>query len=44
MFILLVPIMIFMWLVSGLFIWWLIPPLDYVRYKNRHIIIYKDLL
>ncbi|KAG0767784.1 hypothetical protein G6F62_000682 [Rhizopus arrhizus] len=31
MFILLVPIMVFMWLVSGLFIWWLIPPLDYLH-------------
>lgn len=31
MFMFLVPIMIFMWLISGLFIWALIPPLDYVR-------------
>lgn len=30
MFMLLVPIMIFMWLVSGLFIWWLVPPINYV--------------
>ncbi|KAI9249536.1 Sodium/hydrogen exchanger family-domain-containing protein [Sporodiniella umbellata] len=31
MFMLLVPIMIFMWLVSGLFIWWLIAPIDYLQ-------------
>ncbi|ORZ12755.1 Sodium/hydrogen exchanger family-domain-containing protein [Absidia repens] len=31
MFMLLLPIMIFMWLVSGLFIWALIPPLDYLH-------------
>lgn len=30
MFMLLLPIMIFMWLISGLFIWWLIPPVNYV--------------
>ncbi|KAG0798114.1 hypothetical protein G6F22_004541 [Rhizopus arrhizus] len=31
MFMLLVPIMIFMWLVSGLFIWWLVPPINYLH-------------
>lgn len=31
MLMLLVPIMIFMWLVSGLFIWWLISPIDYLQ-------------
>ncbi|KAI8882354.1 hypothetical protein K501DRAFT_221365 [Backusella circina FSU 941] len=31
MFMLLIPIMIFMWLVSGLFIWWLVPPIDYLH-------------
>lgn len=30
MFMLLLPIMIFMWLISGLFIWWLVPPINYV--------------
>lgn len=30
MFMFLLPVMVFMWLVSGLFIWWLIPPLNYV--------------
>ncbi|KAI8139314.1 Sodium/hydrogen exchanger family-domain-containing protein [Fennellomyces sp. T-0311] len=30
-FMLMIPIMIFMWLVSGLFIWALIPPLDYLN-------------
>lgn len=29
-FMLMIPVMIFMWLVSGLFIWALIPTLDYV--------------
>jgi NhaP-type Na+/H+ or K+/H+ antiporter len=31
MFMLLVPTMIFMWLISGLFIWWMIPPINYVK-------------
>ncbi|KAI8089555.1 Sodium/hydrogen exchanger family-domain-containing protein [Halteromyces radiatus] len=31
MFMFLIPIMIFMWLISGLFIWALIPPLDYLH-------------
>ncbi|EPB82236.1 hypothetical protein HMPREF1544_11041 [Mucor circinelloides 1006PhL] len=31
MFMLLLPIMIFMWLISGLFIWWLIPPVNYLH-------------
>ncbi|KAI8647790.1 Sodium/hydrogen exchanger family-domain-containing protein [Parasitella parasitica] len=31
MFMLLLPIMIFMWLISGLFIWWLIPPINYLH-------------
>ncbi|CEP10045.1 hypothetical protein [Parasitella parasitica] len=31
MFMLLLPIMIFMWLVSGLFIWWLVPPVNYLH-------------
>ncbi|GAA5813344.1 hypothetical protein MFLAVUS_006821 [Mucor flavus] len=31
MFMFLLPVMIFMWLVSGLFIWWLIPPLNYLH-------------
>ncbi|KAG0168693.1 hypothetical protein DFQ28_000847 [Apophysomyces sp. BC1034] len=30
MFMLLLPVMIFMWLVSGLFIWCLIPPINYL--------------
>lgn len=28
---LLLPVMIFMWLVSGLFIWWLVPPVNYLH-------------
>lgn len=35
MFMLLIPVMLFMWLVSGLFIWALIPPLDYVCLRSR---------
>ncbi|OAD01753.1 hypothetical protein MUCCIDRAFT_144908, partial [Mucor lusitanicus CBS 277.49] len=31
MFMLLLPIMIFMWLISGLFIWWLVPPINYLH-------------
>ncbi|KAI7908210.1 Sodium/hydrogen exchanger family-domain-containing protein [Cokeromyces recurvatus] len=31
MFMLLIPTMLFMWLVSGLFIWWLIPPINYLH-------------
>ncbi|KAF7721326.1 hypothetical protein EC973_004870 [Apophysomyces ossiformis] len=31
MFMLLIPVMIFMWLVSGLFIWGLIPPINYLE-------------
>ncbi|KAI9483169.1 MAG: Sodium/hydrogen exchanger family-domain-containing protein [Benjaminiella poitrasii] len=31
MFMLLIPIMLFMWLISGLFIWWLVPPLNYLH-------------
>ncbi|KAI8375837.1 Sodium/hydrogen exchanger family-domain-containing protein [Blakeslea trispora] len=31
MFMLLIPIMVFMWLVSGLFIWWLVPPINYLH-------------
>ncbi|CEG78065.1 hypothetical protein RMATCC62417_12723 [Rhizopus microsporus] len=31
MFMLLVPTMIFMWLISGLFIWWMIPPINYLN-------------
>lgn len=31
MFMLLVPTMIFMWLISGLFIWWMIPSINYVK-------------
>ncbi|KAI7894307.1 Sodium/hydrogen exchanger family-domain-containing protein [Mucor mucedo] len=31
MLMLLLPVMIFMWLVSGLFIWWLVPPIDYLH-------------
>ncbi|KAI9361356.1 Sodium/hydrogen exchanger family-domain-containing protein [Pilaira anomala] len=27
----LLPVMIFMWLVSGLFIWWLVPPVNYLH-------------
>lgn len=30
MFMLLLPVMLFMWLISGLFIWAFIPPLNYV--------------
>jgi len=25
------PVMVYMWLISGLFIWWLIPPLNYLE-------------
>ncbi|KAI8991806.1 Sodium/hydrogen exchanger family-domain-containing protein [Mycotypha africana] len=31
MFMILIPVMIFMWLISGLFIWWLIPPINYLH-------------
>ncbi|KAM3579389.1 Na+/H+ antiporter [Umbelopsis sp. WA50703] len=31
MFMLLGPVMVYMWLMSGLFIWWLIPPLNYLE-------------
>ncbi|ORY98855.1 Sodium/hydrogen exchanger family-domain-containing protein [Syncephalastrum racemosum] len=31
MFMLLIPVMIFMWLVSGLFIWGLVPPINYLE-------------
>lgn len=27
---LLIPVMMFMWLISGLFIWGLVPPINYV--------------
>ncbi|CAO3587640.1 unnamed protein product [Absidia cylindrospora] len=45
MFMLLIPVMIFMWLVSGLFIWALIPPLDFIlansvvkgRFAEKHV-------
>ncbi|KAI8329209.1 Cation/H+ exchanger, partial [Chlamydoabsidia padenii] len=45
MFMFLVPVMIFMWLISGLFIWALIPPLDYIlansvvkgRFAEKHV-------
>lgn len=31
MLLLLGPVMVYMWLMSGLFIWWLIPPLNYIE-------------
>lgn len=31
MLVLLMPVMMFMWLISGLFIWGLVPPINYVR-------------
>ncbi|KAI9243462.1 Cation/H+ exchanger, partial [Sporodiniella umbellata] len=45
MIMLLFPIMLFMWLVSGLFIWWFIPPVDYIlansvvkgRFAEKHV-------
>lgn len=33
MLMLLMPVMIFMWLISGLFIWGLVPPINYVRFS-----------
>ncbi|KAI7875204.1 Sodium/hydrogen exchanger, partial [Lichtheimia hyalospora FSU 10163] len=43
--VLMFPVMIFMWLISGLFIWALIPPIDYVlansvvkgRFAEKHV-------
>lgn len=32
---LLIPTMMFMWLISGLFIWGLVPPINYVRTDDR---------
>lgn len=35
---LLIPTMMFMWLISGLFIWGLVPPINYVRQDTEPII------
>lgn len=35
MLMLLFPVMMFMWLISGLFIWALIPPVSYVSLEER---------
>jgi NhaP-type Na+/H+ or K+/H+ antiporter len=35
MLMLLFPVMMFMWLISGLFIWALIPPVSYVSMVNQ---------
>lgn len=37
--ILLIPVMMFMWLISGLFIWGLVPPINYVKYiKKKNLV------